>query len=85
MKLNNSSDQLEQLQLRGECIRVEYDPEYEGGNYSGVGQFAYIPVKMLEATQGETFESKVEIAFEKITGYFKKNIIHYSDEIFPKQ
>ncbi len=75
------SDQLEQLGLSEECIRVEYDPEYSGGNYSGVGQFAYLPVKMLDAIQGETFERKVEIVFEKTTGYFKENIIHYSNEI----
>jgi hypothetical protein len=64
------------------CIRVEYDPEYSGGDYSGVGEFAYIPVKMLDVIQNENFKRKVEIVFEKTTGYFKDNIIHYSNEEF---
>jgi len=58
-------------------IRVEYDLAYYGGDYSGVGQFVLIP-------EGLTFAfSGVEEAFEKVTGYNRRHMVHYStDERF---
>ena len=54
-------------------IQVEYDPEYSGGNYSKVGQFAYIPADVKD----------VEKAFEEQTGYPRSCMIHYSpDELY---
>jgi hypothetical protein len=57
-------------------IQVEYDPEFAGGNYSKVGQFAYIPAN----------EKDIETAFEKQTGYPKSCIIHYCpDELYTEK
>lgn len=57
-------------------IRVEFDPDYSGGNYSKVGQFAYIP----------TDAKDVEKTFEKQTGYSRSCIIHYSpDELYTEK
>lgn len=63
------------------CIRVEYDLSFFGGNYSGVGQFAYVPVDDI----GHAPDS-VEAAFEKLTGHKRVHIIHYCpDETFDEK
>ena len=60
------------------CIRVEYDLSFFGGDYNGVGQFAYVPVDDI----GHTPDA-VEAAFEKLTGHDRVHIIHYCpDETF---
>ena len=60
------------------CIRVEYDLEFFGGDYSGVGSFAYVPL----ADIGHTPDA-VEAAFKKLTGHNPVHIIHYCpDETF---
>jgi hypothetical protein len=51
-------------------IEVEYDLEYSGGNYSDVGDFAMIPVELVD-------KLGVEAAFEKHTGHDRVHIIHY--------
>lgn len=57
-------------------IRVEYDLEYYGGDYSKVGQFAYLHADTVE-------EIGVEEAFRQATGIDPVHIIHYtSDEFF---
>jgi hypothetical protein len=57
-------------------IRVEYDLNYAGGDYSQVGDFAYVP-----ADCGD-----VEEEFEKVTGYDRIHMIHYSpDELYDEQ
>jgi hypothetical protein len=54
------------------CIRVEYDLDFAGGNYSGVGQFAYVPLNDI----GHAPDA-VEAAFEKLTGHGRVHIVHY--------
>jgi hypothetical protein len=59
---------------KGKFVRVEYDPDYYGGNYTGVGSFALIPLADLELG--------IEEAFEKQTKLNRQHIIHYSlDEV----
>ena len=58
-------------------VQVEWDPYFYGGDYNGVGSFAYIPYN--ENMTDEDLES----AFEKHTGRSKTHIIHYSfDELY---
>jgi len=54
-------------------IQVEYDLNYAGGNYSSVGQFAYIPKELAD-------ETGVEEAFRQTTGHDPVHIIHYSED-----
>lgn len=59
-------------------IRVEYDLDYSGGNYTSVGEFALIPVDELGPNG-----SGLKKAFEKHTGHNPQHIIHYSmDELY---
>jgi hypothetical protein len=51
-------------------IRVEYDPNFCGGNYSGVGKFVLLP----------SDTENVEEAFEKKTGLPHCCIVHYSED-----
>lgn len=63
----------------GRFIQVEYDVNYTGGNYSAVGDFAY-----LEMVDG-LCEDSVEERFEKQTGASRENIVSYSfDELYAK-
>lgn len=58
-------------------FRVEWDIGYWGGDYHGVGQFAFIPVALTYV-----FDSPEE-AFEKFTGNSRSHMIHYTlDEEF---
>jgi len=61
-------------------IRVEYDTAYTGGNYNGVGEFAYIPLSLVEAfaEQDQDGDDCVELAFTKITKLDSMHIIHYT-------
>jgi len=54
-------------------IRVEYDRNYVGGDYSGVGDSALIPTYLLD-------RMSVEDAFQKVTDYDPMHIIHYSED-----
>ena len=71
-------------------IRVEYDTTYTGGDYKGVGKFAYIPELMVEqAVRACKFtgieDDPVHLAFRKLTHMDSMHIIHYSsDERYTK-
>lgn len=59
------------------CFRVNYDPDYTGGDYHGTGLFAYVPFALLN--QGMTPEE----AFTHATGVAAVHVVHYSlDESF---
>jgi len=59
-------------------IQVEYDLSYTGGDYNGVGQFALIPVALINTMQGDVKE-----AFREHTKLDPSHIVHYtSDEVF---
>lgn len=61
-----------------EHIRVEFDRNYFGGDYRGVGEFVLIPVGEISIGA-----NGVKRAFEKRTGLPRQNIIHYTmDERF---
>ena len=56
-------------------VQVEYDPNYTGGDYDGVGQFVLVP----------TGVKSIEQAFERMTGLNRKHIVHYCpDELYDK-
>lgn len=61
-------------------IRVEYDSLFTGGDYDGVGKFAYIPLSLVEqlAAQDPDGDDGVELAFTKITKMDSMHIIHYT-------
>jgi len=60
-------------------VRVEYDREYCGGSYDGVGEFVLLAVEECAKEGG------VERAFERKTGLSEIRIIHYSpDELYDK-
>lgn len=48
----------------------EYDLEYYGGDYSGVGEFAYVPLRLVD-------ELGPRRAFRQHTGHSPRHIIHY--------
>jgi hypothetical protein len=57
-------------------IRVEYDTHYTGGDYTDVGDYAYIPSALVE-------QMGVERAFYKTTDINSIHIVHWSaDELF---
>ena len=57
-------------------VRVEYDPEFTGGEYDGVGHFAYLPLAQVEA-------SGVEAAFTAATGLDPVHMVHHTlDELY---
>ncbi len=66
------------------CIRVEYDPDYGGGNYSKVGRFAYVPLDAIGAVPGSlTGDQRLKAAFQIVTGYDPAHIVHYTfDEVY---
>jgi hypothetical protein len=60
------------------CIKVEYDKNFSGGDYSGVGQMMYLPVDFIEAADGD-----VGCAFEKVTKIDCRHIVYFNlDEIY---
>lgn len=62
-----------------ECFEVEYDLKFSGGDYSGVGDFAYVPFALL------TDDVTPEEAFEQHTGHSRQHIIHFTlDEAFDR-
>jgi hypothetical protein len=64
-------------QLRdGPHVRVEYDPDYEGGDYDGAGRFAYVPDEAVGWLE-------LDEAFRLVTGLDPVHIIYWgSDERF---
>lgn len=53
-------------------FRVEYDPAFTGGEYHGVGQFAYVPLSLVD--EGLSPEE----AFTRHTGLAAVHMIHYT-------
>jgi hypothetical protein len=58
--------------MEEEFIEVEYDTAYEGGDYSDVGDFAYIPARLVD-------EIGMEKAFQRTTTHDPKHIIHWTE------
>lgn len=57
-------------------VRVEYDTEFTGGEYDGVGAFAYLPLARV-ATVG------VEAAFAEATRLDPVHMVHHTlDELY---
>ena len=57
-------------------VRVEYDLNYLGGDYSDVGTFAYVPLMICE-------KLGVEQAFATFCKVDAAHIIHYTlDELY---
>ncbi len=55
-------------------VRVEYDEEFFGGDYSGVGNFAFVNLIDINGL------GSVETAFKQTTGIETIHIIHYSED-----
>ena len=58
-------------------VKVEYDPVFFGGEYSGVGTFVLIPLSLVVAAAAEC-DDYVELAFRKHTKLDSMHIIHYT-------
>lgn len=72
-------------------IKVEYDPAYTGGEYSGVGRHVLIPVSAIEdaakefasRNDGAGMDEAVHLAFRKQTHMDSMHIVYYNqDELF---
>lgn len=65
------------LKVVGPHQKVEYDRAYFGGDYSGVGEFVFIPESVIEQL------GSVQAAFLEVTGIPAHHIINtYDDERF---
>ena len=61
------------------CHRIEYDPQYFGGNYDSEGNDYYLPVPIVL----QRYKGDIEAAFEGESEYKKENIVNYSpDELY---
>jgi len=64
------------MKTKNRYIQFEYDLEFHGGDYDKVGEYAYVPIELIEK-MGE------EEAFEKVTGINAVHIIFYTmDEVY---
>jgi len=54
--------------------KVEFDPTFFGGDYTGQGNQALIPEQLVE-------EVGMSAAFLKTTGHNPANIIHYAEDL----
>lgn len=72
------------LRERRSYVRVEYDPLYTGGDYSGTGQFAYLPMDLVEVyAQKEQGGDGVSLAFAEMIKLDPMHIVHYNfDELY---
>jgi len=59
---------------RSPCYRVEYDPEFTGGEYAGTGSFAFVSETLVKQ------HGSVEAAFTAQTGLAACHIVHYSGD-----
>jgi hypothetical protein len=59
------------------CVRVEYDMDYWGGDYSKVGQFAYIPHEVIDRLPGKDQDRKLRTAFAVLVGD-PRHVVHYT-------
>lgn len=56
-------------------IKVEFDLNYFGGDYSGTGDIVLIPVALVDAVGGD-----VHAAFEKLTRYSAANVVYFNSD-----
>jgi hypothetical protein len=74
-----------QPELPRKCVRVEWDPDYYGGDYAQVGQFSYIPYEVIDRLPGDDVDAKLPMAFAVLVGD-PRHIVHYTwDEVFDQQ
>ena len=67
---------------RRKCVRVEYDLDYWGGDYSKVGQFVYVPHEVIDRLPGTHIDKKLKTAFTVLVGD-PRHIVHYTfDEVY---
>jgi hypothetical protein len=72
------------------CVRVEYDPAYWGGDYSGVGQFIHVPHVLVDRCpmdskegDGDDDDRRLRTAFGLLTGLAWCHVIHYTwDDVY---
>jgi len=58
--------------------RVEYDLDFTGGDYSDVGNFAFVPLSVVDRHAGD-----VEAAFKAHTGIDPIHIVNHNlDEVY---
>lgn len=69
---------------RQKCVRVEYDLSYTGGDYHKVGDFTYVPLKVIDAVRGGlTDDERLKAAFRATTGYDPIHVVHYTfDQVY---
>jgi hypothetical protein len=60
--------------MNKQFYKVEFDPTYRGGNYSGVGNFALIPAELVDA-------KGMSAAFLQTTGHSPVHIVHYAEDL----
>ena len=64
-------------------IRVEYDLLFCGGDYNGTGQFAFIPLNLVNKFSSQSESDGVDLAFSKTTKIDAMHIVHYTlDEVY---
>lgn len=72
----------------GPCMRIEYDPNYAGGEYADVGLFLHVPLSYIDKIKGDSTnpdadETAMHVAFEKMTGLAPVRIVHYTfDDLY---
>jgi hypothetical protein len=59
------------------CVRVEYDPNHWGSDYSKVGQFVYIPHEVIDRLNGKDQDEDLRTAFKVLVGD-PRHIVHYT-------
>lgn len=69
-------EEIEEIETKN-VVEVEYDPSYWGGDYSDVGETVHLIPMVLDTTG---MIETVEDCFERVTGYNRANIVHYSQE-----
>ncbi len=87
----SETERLEREGRPGRYAQVEWDPNFHGGDYDDVGNFAYLELERPYVDSRGLFavdrltDDNIEERFEKLTGASRDNIIHYSlDEAYAK-
>ena len=63
-------------------MRVEWDPDYYGGDYATVGRFNYVPHEVIDRLPGDDPDTKLRTAFAALVGD-PRHIVHYTfDDAF---
>lgn len=61
------------------CVKVEYDHDFRGGDYDGTGQFAYVPLRLIDRQPSKDQDERLKSAFRRHTiGIDPVHIIHYT-------